>query len=408
MYFVSLVSGERYYLRTLLSVVCGAASFAQLRSYRNIVYPTFREACIARGLLEDDGEWRLCLQEAAAIQLGRQLRQLFATMLIFCNPTRPHQLWMEFRNSICDDLAHRLRGMQVPDTPENVHDYGLFLVNELLRDLGHSLDGFPPMPLPQIDWSPLADNPYIAEQLAYDIHHERQNADTQSVQLNDDQKHAYHVIVQSVLDNQGSIYFVNGAGGTGKTFLYRTICSRLRGDGHIVLCVASSGIAALLLPGGRTAHSMFKIPVENLHSESLCAIAKESRYADMLRQAKLIIWDEAGNQSRYAFKAVDRTLRDITNSDRPFGGITTLFGGDFQQTLPVVARGSREMIVAQTLQRSPIWTNLQVLTLQENIRVRNDPDAAAFARWLIDIGHGKLGDNVQLPAPFCQRRLCHF
>jgi hypothetical protein len=179
--------------------------------------------------------------------------------------------------------------MQVPDTPKNVHNYGLFLVNELLRDLGHSLEGFPPMPLPQIDWSPLANNPYIAEQLSYDTHQEHHSANTQSVQLNKHQKHAYHTIVNSVFQNQGSVYFVNGASGTGKTFLYRTICSRLQGDSHIVLCVASLGIAALLLPGGHTAHSMFKIPVENLHSESSCAIMKEGCYADMLQQAKLII-----------------------------------------------------------------------------------------------------------------------
>lgn len=112
--------------------------------------------------------------------------------------------------------------------------------------------------------------------------------------------------------------------------------SKLRGEGLIVLCVASSGIASLLLAGGRTAHSRFKIPVENISSDSTCNINKESPLADMLRRTTLIIWDEAANQHRWAPEAVDRALRDLRNSDRPFGGITVVFGGDFQQILPVV------------------------------------------------------------------------
>nr|GEX57995.1 hypothetical protein CTI12_AA123990 [Tanacetum cinerariifolium] len=56
----------------------------------------------------------------------------------------------------------------------------------------------------------------------------------------------------------GERYFLRmllNVGGTGKTFLYKTIISRLRSELKIILAVASSGIASLLLPGGRTAHS---------------------------------------------------------------------------------------------------------------------------------------------------------
>ena len=47
--------------------------FQDLRSFQGTVYPTFKAACLERGLLEDDLEWRLCLQEAAGIQTGSQL-----------------------------------------------------------------------------------------------------------------------------------------------------------------------------------------------------------------------------------------------------------------------------------------------------------------------------------------------
>jgi len=54
---------------------------------------------------------------------------------------------------------------------------------------------------------------------------------------------------------------VYGSGGTGKTFLWKALINSLRSEGRIMLAVASSGIASLLLPGGRTAHSKSKIPI---------------------------------------------------------------------------------------------------------------------------------------------------
>ncbi|KAI0658858.1 DNA helicase Pif1 like protein, partial [Cubamyces menziesii] len=94
--------------------------------------------------------------------------------------------------------------------------------------------------------------------------------------LNQEQRVAFDVITNSVSGCEaGKLFFLNGPGGTGKTFLYDTLCHKIRSEGLIVLCVASCGLASLLLPGGRTAHSMFKIPVENLTSDSICSITKE-------------------------------------------------------------------------------------------------------------------------------------
>src|SRR4051812_43165763 len=65
-----------------------------------------------------------------------------------------------------------------------------------------------------------------------------------------------------------------------------------------------------------------------------CNISKEDQRADLLRAVDLIIWDEVLMQSRFAHEALDRTMRDICDDDeRPFGGKTVVFGGDFQQTL---------------------------------------------------------------------------
>ena len=74
-----------------------------------------------------------------------------------------------------------------------------------------------------------------------------------------------------------------GPAGTGKTFLYNCLCSYLRARGKIVLCVASSGIAAQLLPGGRTAHLRFKIPLSNAAITG-CNITSNSALAQLIRK----------------------------------------------------------------------------------------------------------------------------
>ena len=230
------------------------------------------------------------------------------------------------------------------------------------------------MPKDQRDPQMVAQNPLIAEQLGYD---------------------------RLGKVNNGGLFFLNGAGGTGRSVVYNAVCATLRGNGKIVLCVSSSPISALLLRGGRTAHSMFKIPIEGLGDRSVCAIPKNSDRAELMRATAAIIWDEVGAQHRLAIEAVDRTLRNLRSSDRPFGGITVILGGDFCQTLPVEPGGSVEGIVDATIQRSNLWATTEVLHLHKNKGLdRADADAQRFAKWLLDIGEGRLSvdnDNIHLP-----------
>jgi hypothetical protein len=89
--------------------------------------------------------------------------------------------------------------------------------------------------------------------------------------------------------------------------------------------------------------------------------------ADLLRETSHIIWDEVPNQNRFDPETVDGTLRDIRNVDKPFGGITVVFGGDIRQILPVIPRGSRGQIVAACLKCSPLWQSVQELKLKTNM-----------------------------------------
>ena len=71
----------------------------------------------------------------------------------------------------------------------------------------------------------------------------------------------------------------------------------VRATGRIALAVASSGIASILLDGGQTAHSRFKIPFDILE-DSICDIKAQTALAELLRQTVLIVWDEAPTQHR--------------------------------------------------------------------------------------------------------------
>jgi hypothetical protein len=73
-----------------------------------------------------------------------------------------------------------------------------------------------------------------------------------------------------------------------------------------------------------------------------------------MRAAALLIWDEAPMSHRHTFEALDRTLRDITGLDQPFGGKVLVAGGDFRQILPVVRRAAAPQIVASSLCRCAV------------------------------------------------------
>ena len=91
-------------------------------------------------------------------------------------------------------------------------------------------------------------------------------------QLNPDKLAIFNTAILAVQNDTPAALFVDGPGRTGKNFLYSALLARVRADGHIALAVASSGIAALLLSGGHTAHSRFKIPI-NLNKNSTCFVS---------------------------------------------------------------------------------------------------------------------------------------
>ena len=57
------------------------------------------------------------------------------------------------------------------------------------------------------------------------------------------------------------VFYLDGPGGSGKTFTYNYLVHEFRGCNMMVTASAWVGIAATLLIGGCTVHSLFKLPV---------------------------------------------------------------------------------------------------------------------------------------------------
>ena len=128
------------------------------------------------------------------------------------------------------------------------------------------------------------------------------------------------------------------------------------------ICVASSGIASLLLSGGHIVHSQFKIPI-SINEVSTCNIKKDDPWYKLLHHTSLIIWDEVPMQHKNCIECIDHSLQDLLGIKEDFGNITILFGGDFRQTLPVVFHGSREQIVGATFCCSQLWQRVHIFHL---------------------------------------------
>lgn len=411
-YTVHPNNDECFYLRLLLVNVRGPTSFEYLRTVDGVLCATYREACQRLQLLENDSHWDCTLGDAILSTSPHQIRTLFSIIISTCFPSNPAELWNKYKNEMSDDILHRMRiqtsnpDLQMNETIHNdtlilIEDMCLIMSNKVLINLGLTTPNRP---------------------LLYDSNHElnrEQQYDRNSLNqavlmgvplLNQQQKRVYDTLMRVVNDGSGGIYFLDAPGGTGKTFLISLILASIRSQNHIALALASSGIAATLLEGGRTAHSVLKLPLNLQTCETpTCNISKNCAMAKVLGACKIIVWDECTMAHKNALEALNRTMKDLRNNQERFGGALILLAGDFRQTLPVIHRSTAADEINACLKSSNLWKYVKILKLTTNMRValNNDQSAEVFSRQLLDIGDGKIPVDastglISFPTNFCQ------
>uniref|UniRef100_A0A0R0JR84 ATP-dependent DNA helicase n=1 Tax=Glycine max TaxID=3847 RepID=A0A0R0JR84_SOYBN len=375
--FVYVAPGELFYLRMMLSTAKGAQSYSDIRTVNGLVYHTFREACFAKGFLGSDQEFISALQEANNWGIAHYLRKLFTWQ------------WM------ADDIIfnHRKQGIRLTEK-ETIH-LCLTEIENMLQANRRSLRDFLSIPYPIGYARNQHHNNLIHNEMAYDKEMLAKQYNTAYQLLTDEQKTIVDTIMSVVNTQSAAIYFLYGYGGTGKTFVWTTLSSGIRSHGGMFvqfLQVELLHYYCLL-----TAHSKFAIPVPATKN-STCNIHQGRELAELLKVTKLIVWDEAPMCHKFAFEALDKSLKDIMQNNLPFGGKIMVFGGDFRQILPIVPKGNRSDIVHITINASYIWDHCQILKLTKNMRLLsnaprqpNNEELKQFSHWLLDIGDGKIG-----------------
>jgi hypothetical protein len=152
--------------------------------------------------------------------------------------------------------------------------------------------------------------------------------------MNNNQRAVIQIITEAIERSPVTAhFFFEGAVGTGKTYLYRALCSyycsRLHKDQDnnviqkFVVCVASTGIVGLLLLGGQTAHFFSAVPLDATLGSKLVASSEQAR---LLQATQLIILKEVPIQNKEVVEAVDKCLHDITKVNSLSGGIPVALG----------------------------------------------------------------------------------
>ncbi|XP_074000087.1 uncharacterized protein [Rhodnius prolixus] len=244
-YTVNPRQTECFYLRLLLVNVTGPLSFQDIRKVDGQQYPTYKDACLALGLLEDDNHWDSMLAEAALNCTGTQIRLLFAIVLATCFPARAQMLWDNHKDSMTDDILYRHRTRCNDLTisfSEAMYNEALIAIEDLCIAIANLPISHFGMGSPNRSASDLL-NTDMNRELQYDTVQMASIVSRNVLLLNDEQKIIYDRIMLAVSAGQGGFFFLDAPGVTGKTFLISLLLAEIRSKNGIALAVASSGIA---------------------------------------------------------------------------------------------------------------------------------------------------------------------
>lgn len=219
---------ELYHLRLLLYHVKDATSFQVLYIMDGVRYATYKQACLARGLTYDDKQWVESLKESAISKMPRAMRTLFVQILIFGSPENPKALWDQFKENLAEDFIREARknGSSIDEAIKGAY-----------RIIAHKLDTEATEGRNFRDWVQRYNMEDI-ENYKNDLNEEILNVDENAalgVQMYNLLKGKQLEVVDKILSScnndqaESKSFFIDGPGGTGKTFIYKTLYYILSG-----------------------------------------------------------------------------------------------------------------------------------------------------------------------------------
>ena len=275
------------------------------------MHPTFEAAAVALGLVKDNQECRLTLEELIHTSTSSRLRDLFTIFLTHGTCTDAQGLWHEFGwplaepgqprprprpGGFLDDCIRQAKTRHgiatheaLPERflPDAEHDELRRLAAEL-EPYHMTLESVGIAPPPELhrreeiveeereQWLNAAGHPELTEdsiqrRVGMLVPADRELYDEIIADVRAD--------IQATADRSGNsgrarLYFLDGPAGFGKTFMLTLIVDTVRSWGELATTSASSGIAALLLPGGTTTHSKYGLPTD-VSQRVACGVSAE-------------------------------------------------------------------------------------------------------------------------------------
>ena len=266
------------------------------------------------------------------------------------------------------------------------------------------------------------------------VHHvEKDELEKMVSQLNSDQSRVFNKVVRK-LDHRKDKFLqrtescsencedclpirmvVSGVGGTGKSFLIKTLCGKVTSMfpdcNPAVLTVAPTGLAAYSI-NGSTIHKMFCVRVQHGEEKPIENLRKEEMklFKEFMKRVKLIIVDEFSMVSNITLCTIHLRLQQIFSEElnlgflnyedilpdefASFGAKNIILFGDLLQLPPVNAQfcfedfsPKNQTKVGTLTSENKLWKQFTYDELQENMRQRDDPE---YAEMLADIRLGRI------------------
>ncbi|CAK5044398.1 unnamed protein product [Meloidogyne enterolobii] len=339
---------------------------------------TFVEAARLRGLLSDDSMWERTLEEASHSCSPRELQYLFVQILVFGNPSNARELWEKF----IENMFSPVMGND-PSGNERMRriDRALAHIEAQLADYAMTNEHFnldSPSSVMRQNVDTALDSFFFGDN---DEFASGKKSDTK---LNADQEKVWQVVHDALQGASSNTIFVTGDGGTGKTYLFNTIISRLRDMRIRVIASAYTGCAATLLTGGATVHSVFRFGI-NVEEDYTPSVSLQSFHGRRIKDSQVIIIDEVSMLPKHMLEGIDRLCKQLVPANlrsSPFGGKIIILSGDFKQSLPVVAGGYMRDQVNSCIQSSSLWSLFRNNILTLNINMRQGQNEKQFTDWL--------------------------
>ena len=432
--FLTPAHGDIYYLRCLL---ChehskGKKPFVGLRTCRGQVMKTYKDVCYELGLLQDDREWRKCLEEADIECTPRRLREVFATIVVFNRPADVYTLLFDFSDKLGGDYLRDAQDYDIAIEPEVFVNSVVILIEKELEmmDLTRSQIDliFGEHCLNEIQREQVTMFFQALQEAKEQTNHIQNNTNPyqnrvplETLQelsnristLTDEQKEFVDYAEERISNSLQVLAFVNADAGTGKTYTLNTFVARMLLVGKQVLCCAFTGIASILLLNGCTFHSHFKASLD-VEAKRGLDIKKKTKLALYLVKTDIIVIDEATQLHKNFLEDLNDTLRDLKGNDVSFGGVSIVLAGDFKQTLPIVTKSHQLAQVRVCIKNSLLWKLFRgaghQFSFTINMRLKQVTDREEhqrlqeFQTFLLNLGRGDLpannDGNIDIPQEY--------